>query len=237
MQPIRLDRLLSGSGRFTRSQARGTIREGRVSVDGQIVKEPDRKFEPSACVCVDGELLDCARTRSLMLHKPAGVLSATEDPRQKTVLDLLPEHLRKQGLFPVGRLDRDTTGLLLLTNDGDFAHRVISPKHHVPKRYWALLDGPVGEADAAAFAEGIVLTDGTRCLPAVLECPEENVGLVTVYEGKYHQVKRMFAARGRTVLALHRERIGTLELDGALRPGEYRELRPEEIAAALDTNS
>ena len=200
------------------------------------MKRPEEKFDPSARICVDGARLDCTQTRYLMLYKPAGVLSATEDPRQRTVLDLLPEHLRRQGLFPVGRLDRDTTGLLLLTNDGAFAHRVISPKSHVPKRYRAVLDGSLGEADVRAFEEGIVLPDGTRCLPAVLELPEANVGLVTVYEGKYHQVKRMFAAVCKTVLALHRERIGSLALDGALRPGEFRELSSEEIAAALDTD-
>ena len=231
----RLDKLLSDSGRFTRSEARSAIRAGRVTVDGTVVRSPEEKHDAdSEAIMVDGQRLDCAELRYLMLHKPAGILSATEDPRQRTVLDLLPPELQKLRLFPVGRLDKDTTGLLLLTNDGDFAHRVISPRKHVPKRYRAELDGPLGYADAEAFADGIKLADGTKCLPAQLEIPAQNVGLVTVYEGKYHQVKRMFAARGKTVTALHRESIGGLRLDGALAPGEFRPLRPEEIQAVLE---
>ena len=228
----RLDKLLSDSGHFTRSEARNAIRAGRVRVNGVAVRKPEQKYDADTdAITVDGEALSCTAFRYLMLHKPAGVLSATDDPKQTTVLDLLPPHLQKQGLFPVGRLDKDTTGLLLLTNDGDFAHRVISPKKHVPKRYRAALDGPIGPEDIAAFAEGLVLADGTKCLPAALERAESGEGIVTVYEGKYHQVKRMFAARGRTVTALHRERIGALWLDDALPPGAFRELRPEELDA------
>ena len=228
----RLDKLLSDSGHFTRSEARNAIRAGRVRVNGEAVRKPEQKYdEDTDAITVDGEALSCSACRYLMLHKPPGVLSATDDPKQTTVLDLLPPHLQKQGLFPVGRLDKDTTGLLLLTNDGDFAHRVISPKKHVPKRYRAALDGPIGPEDIAAFAEGLVLADGTKCLPAALERAESGEGIVTVYEGKYHQVKRMFAARGRTVTALHRERIGALWLDDALPPGAFRELRPEELDA------
>ena len=235
MSVNRLDKLLSDSGRYTRSEARAAIRGGRVTVCGETVRKPEEKFDPkTAEIRADGERIDWASSRYLMLNKPAGVLSATDDPRQPTVLDLLSPELRRQGLFPVGRLDKDTTGLLLLTNDGDFAHRVISPKKHVPKRYRAVLDGPLGPEDAAAFAEGLTLSDGTKCLPARLELPEENVGLVTVYEGKYHQVKRMFAARGRHVTALHREQIGALRLDETLDPGEYRALSPEELAAVFE---
>ena len=234
MERSRLDKLLSDSGRFTRSQARDAIRAGRVRVNGCVVRKPEEKFDAeSDTVSADGETLNCLPMRYLMLHKPAGVLSATDDEKQKTVLDLLPPELQKQGLFPVGRLDKDTTGLLLLTNDGDFAHRVTAPKKHVPKRYRATLDGPLTEADATAFAGGVMLGDGTQCLPARLEIEAPNVGIVTVFEGKYHQVKRMFAARGRTVTALHRERIGALELDAALGPGEYRPLYVEERAAVF----
>ena len=226
----RLDKLLADSGHFTRSEARSAIRAGRVTVDGAAARKPEEKFDASQVeIRVDGEALNCTATRYYMLYKPSGVLSATDDPRQKTVLDLLPSALQRLGLFPVGRLDKDTTGLLLLTNDGEFAHRVISPKKHVPKLYRAVLDGRPSAADVDAFAEGLALADGTACLPARLELPEEHVGRVTVYEGKYHQVKRMFAARGYTVLALHREQIGALPLDSALQPGEFRELRPEEI--------
>ncbi len=234
MPVSRLDKLLSDSGRYTRSEARAAIRGGTVTVDGVIVRKPEEKFDQETTeIRAHGERIDCAATRYLMLNKPAGVLSATDDPRQPTVLDLLSPELRRQGLFPVGRLDKDTTGLLLLTNDGDFAHRVISPKKHVAKRYRAELDGPIGPEDVAAFADGIVLADGTKCLPARLEPTEKTVGYVTVYEGKYHQVKRMFAARGRRVTALHRERIGALELDGALCPGMYRPLEPEERSAVF----
>lgn len=231
----RLDKLLSDSGRFTRSEARALIRGGHVTVGGAVVKKPEEKYDAeTAQVRVDGETITCTAFRYLMLYKPAGVLSATEDPRQRTVLDLLPAELRKLRLFPVGRLDKDTTGLLLLTNDGDFAHRVISPKKHVPKVYLAALDGPLTSDDVAAFEDGILLDDGTKLLPAYLDRPEPNVGRVTVYEGKYHQVKRMFAARGKLVTHLHREAIGALRLDEALEAGEFRELRPDEVKAVLE---
>ena len=234
MALIRLDKLLADSGAFTRSEARKCVRDGRVQVDGLTVRQPEAKFDAdSVSVSVDGAALSCASLRYLMLHKPAGVLSATEDPRQETVLDLLPSPYRRMGLFPVGRLDKDTTGLLLLTNDGDFAHRVISPKKHVPKVYRAEVDGELDAADAAVFAEGLVLGDGTVCLPAKLELPTPGVGRVTVYEGKYHQVKRMFAARGKPVTALHREKIGALTLDPALPPGGVRELTPAELEAVF----
>ncbi len=230
----RLDKLLSDSGRYTRSEARALVRGGRVTVNGAIVKKPEEKFDAEAEICADGKQIRCTALRYLMLYKPAGVLSATEDPKQETVLSLLPPTLQKLQLFPVGRLDKDTTGLLLLTNDGDFAHRVISPKYRVAKIYLAALDGPLSPDDVAAFKEGICLADGMKCLPARLELPEPYVGRVTVYEGKYHQVKRMFAARGKHVTHLHREAIGSLQLDEALLPGEYRELSPEEIKKVFD---
>ena len=232
----RLDKLLADSGAFSRSEARDCIRAGRVAVDGTVVRQPEMKFDPAAAVMVDGKALNCAETRYLMLHKPAGVLSATEDPRQETVLDLLPKDYQRMGLFPVGRLDKDTTGLLLLTNDGDFAHRVITPKKHVPKVYRAEVDGNLDAFDAAAFAEGLTLADGTVCLPAKLEIQAPDVGRVTVFEGKYHQVKRMFAARGKPVLTLHREQIGALKLDSALAPGEFRELTGAELEAVFQTD-
>ena len=235
MANTRLDKLLSDSGLYSRSEARTLIRAGRVQVDGVAVRQPEAKYDSAvSAITVDGSRIRCEKTRCLMLYKPAGVLSATEDARQKTVLDLLPPEYQKLGLFPVGRLDKDTTGLLLLTNDGDLAHRVISPKKHVPKVYRAQVDGALDNGDVAAFAGGIVLADGIQCLPAKLEALAPNVGLVTVFEGKYHQVKRMFAARGKPVVALHRLSIGGLALDETLRPGEYRELRPEELAAVFN---
>ena len=186
-------------------------------------------------VAVDGETVRYAAHHYYMMDKPCGVVTASEDRQQRTVLDLVTPQMRKMGLFPVGRLDKDTTGLLLLTNDGDFAHRVISPKKHVPKVYRAEVDGALDETDVAAFADGLVLADGTVCLPATLEMPAPNVGRVTVFEGKYHQVKRMFAARGKPVRALHREQIGALSLDPALPPGGFRELSEAELEAVFQT--
>ena len=164
-----------------------------------------------------------------MLHKPAGVLTATADRSQPTVLDLFPPELRRFGLVPAGRLDKDTTGLLLVTDDGDYVHRVITPKKHVPKVYFARTDGQPTDADAERFAQGVVLGDGTQCLPARLErLPEQGGCRVTVYEGKYHMVKRMLAGCGTPVLQLHRLSIGALTLDPTLSPGAYRELSPDE---------
>lgn len=166
-----------------------------------------------------------------MLHKPAGVLSATEDRSQPTVLDLLPPEMKRRGLFPVGRLDKDTTGLLLLTDDGPLAHGLLSPKKHVDKVYLARVDGQVDGADAAALAAGLTLGDGTVCLPAGLEpLGDGSTCLVTLQEGKYHQVKRMLAARGKPVLTLHRLRMGPLTLDEGLKPGKWRFLTPRERA-------
>ena len=230
MPLTRLDKLLADSGICSRSEAKALIRTGRVTVNGAVPKAAEEKYAlESAVICVDGEEISCSAKRYLMLYKPSGVLSATEDARQETVLDLLSPQLKRQGLFPVGRLDKDTTGLLLLTNDGDFAHRVISPKKHVSKIYRAAVDGILSEDDVAAFEKGVVLSDGTVCLPAKLELLRPSVGRVTVYEGKYHQVKRMFAACGKHVTALHREQIGGLRLDERLKPGEYREITPEEL--------
>lgn len=229
----RLDKLLSASGAYSRSEARMLIRAGRVDVNGAAARSPEEKYDAGAAICVDGQPVTCARFRYVMLHKPAGVLSATEDRTQKTVLDLLPRELQRLDLFPVGRLDKDVTGLLLLTNDGALAHRLTGPKHHVPKVYRAALDADVDEADAAAFREGLVLSDGTVCRPAELLRDGARRALITVYEGKYHQVKRMFAARGKHVLALHRLRMGPLALDDTLFAGQWRELTGAERDALL----
>lgn len=225
----RLDKLIAGSGACTRSQARGLVRQGRVTVNGAPCTSCDVKLDPDAdAICLDGQRLNCSKYRYFMLHKPCGVLSATEDREQETVLDLLPESLRRLGLFPVGRLDKDTSGLLILTNNGQYAHSIISPARHVPKRYLAGLDARPGEDTVSAFARGIVLADGLECLPARLELLEGARAHVTVYEGKYHQVRRMFAAAGFRVLTLHRLSTGALELDSALGPGQLRELSGEE---------
>ena len=227
---IRLDKYLADLGTASRQEAKRFIRAGRVTVDGAVCTAPEAKLAPeTAAVCLDGVPLRYAKYRYYMMDKPAGVLTATEDRRQPTVLDLLPPELRRLGLAPVGRLDKDTTGLLLLTNDGAFAHRVISPKHRVPKVYLARTDGMPTAADAARFAAGVTLGDGTRCLPAKLEpLPEEGTCRVTVREGKYHLVRRMLAGCGTPVLALRRVAIGALALDPALGAGGFRALTEAE---------
>lgn len=229
----RLDKLLASTGHWSRREVKDLVRQGRVLADGRPAARPEDKFDPERVrLSVDGREVDCAPFVYLMLHKPAGLLSATEDRNQKTVLDLLPEHLRRRGLFPVGRLDKDTEGLLLLTNDGPLGHRLLAPKKHVDKVYFVRVDGTLDEADRAAFRAGLVLEDGLRCLPAELEVLEPaSTGLVTLREGKYHQVKRMLAARGKPVRYLKRLSMGPIRLDPALGPGEWRPLTREEVAA------
>lgn len=229
----RLDKLLAATGRWSRREAKALVREGRVLVDGVPALRAEDKVDPDrSTVLVDGGDIGYARHVYVMLHKPAGVLSATEDPRQETVLDLLPPELKKRRLFPVGRLDKDTEGLLLLTDDGDLAHRLLSPKKHVDKVYQARLDRPLGEADRDAFARGILLEDGYRCMAAELELLGDGTEVrIVLREGKFHQVKRMTAARGSQVLSLKRLRMGPLVLDEALAPGQWRRLTPAEVQA------
>lgn len=233
MTELRLDKIISDSGLATRSEARALIKARAVSVDGKPVSDPAAKFLPDAhlIVCL-GKTVNQKKFRSFMLHKPAGVVSATEDREQKTVIDLLPPELRALGLFPVGRLDKDTTGLLILTNDGELSHRITSPRHEIKKCYELLSDAPLDESDRAALAAGIVLRDGTKCRPAALEIDpaDEKRASIRISEGKYHQVRRMLAALGKTVLELKRRSIGGLNLDESLAPGELRELSDEEIA-------
>lgn len=230
----RLDKILSDAGIAGRKELKDMIRAGRVRVNGAVVKKADDKFdEATVSIEVDGEPVSTERFVYYMLHKPAGVVTATEDGEQKTVLELFPDELRRRGLFPVGRLDKDTTGLLIVTNDGDYAHRIISPKTHVNKRYMATTDGIADASDADAFLQGVVLRDGTVCQSAKLEVTGTNVCYVTLTEGKYHQVKRMLASRGKPVLALHRCSVGLLELDIDLPPGCFRPLTSEEVEKSL----
>ena len=215
----RLDKLLASTGRWSRKEVKDLIRQGRVLSGGHPALRPEEKWDPEeAELTVDGQRVDCAPFVYLMLHKPAGLLSATEDRDQRTVLDLLPEHLRRRGLFPVGRLDKDTEGLLLLTDNGPLGHALLSPKRHVDKVYLAHVDGVVDQSDIEALARGMVLGDGRACL-------------VTLREGKYHQVKRMMAARGKPVTYLKRLSMGPLRLDEGLAPGEWRPLTREEVMA------
>lgn len=228
----RLDKLLAGTGKWSRREVKALVRQGLVRVDGRLAASAEDKLDPAATVVtVAGETISLCRFTYVMLHKPAGVLTATEDRKQPTVLDLLPPELRRIGLAPVGRLDKDTEGLLLLTNDGELAHRLLSPKYHVDKRYLARVDGELSAADAEAFARGMTLGDGLECLPAGLEVLPDRVCVVTLREGKFHQVKRMLAARGAPVLYLKRLSMGPLTLDDSLAAGAYRLLRAEEISA------
>ncbi len=227
---MRLDKLLSRLGVSSRSGCRELLRAGRVAVNGEAVRSGAFDVPEGARVTLDGRALDCRMDRWIMMNKPAGVLTAREDKRQQTVMDLLPDVYSALGCMPVGRLDKDTTGLLLLTTDGELAHRLISPARHVDKVYEAWVEGCLDQKDAAAFAAGLPLGDFTA-LPAKLEILSPNRGRVTVQEGKFHQVKRMFAAVGKPVMHLHRLRFGPLLLDEDLEAGGCRELKEEETAA------
>ena len=227
----RLDKFLCDSGAGTRSQVKLILKAGRVTVDGKVERDNSRKIDPEKqVVCLDGERLGGWQRLVVMLNKPAGFVTATEDPADRTVMELLPEELKNKELKPVGRLDKATEGLLLFTNDGDLLHKLISPKNEIPKIYYARHEGQAGEADIAAFAEGLVLRDGTECLPAKLEPLGPGESLITVCEGKYHQVRRMMATRGMPVDYLERREEGMLTL-GDLPRGQVRLLAEDEIAA------
>ena len=227
----RLDKLLSDAGAASRRELKDIIRKGRVTVNGSVALSADMKVDETAVITLDGAVVNSTGAYYIMLNKPAGCVSATED-RDKTVLDLLPAEMKRAGVFPVGRLDKDTEGLLLLTNDGTWAHGITSPKKHVNKRYRALVEGSLTEADAELLSHGIELKDGTKCLPAELEIEQSGDTsrcIITITEGKYHQVKRMMAAVGHRVLYLERISIGELLLDPTLERGQWRELELHEI--------
>lgn len=225
----RLDKFLCDSGAGTRSQVKQILKSGRVTVDGKPEKDNSRKIDPrTQQVCLDGVPLGGKRRIVLMLNKPAGYVTATEDKQERTVMELIPAQYRAQDVKPVGRLDKATEGLLLFTNDGDLLHRLISPKKEVPKIYYARHEGAATEADVQAFADGLTLRDGTVCLSAKLEPIGPGESLVTVCEGKYHQVRRMMASRGMTVEYLERRVEARLSL-GSLPRGEVRELTMDEV--------
>ena len=232
MSKLRLDKYLADMGVGTRQEVKALVRKGRVAVDGITAKAPELKVDPDeAQVTVDGNSISYVKMEYWMLHKPAGVVSATEDRRDRTVLDLLSGAARKD-LFPVGRLDKDTEGLLLVTDDGALSHALMSPNRHVEKEYEAVVDGALAADAVSRFEQGMTLRDGTECKSAKLEILETEPELrvrVTLKEGKYHQVKRMIAAVGGTVTALKRLRLGGLWLDKILAPGEFRELTQEEL--------
>jgi len=230
---MRLDKLLSALGVASRSGCRALLKSGRVEIGGEKIRDGAFQVPDGAEVKLDGQRLDTRLTRHLIMNKPSGVLTAAEDHRQKTVMDLLPRTYGALGCMPVGRLDKDTTGLLLFTTDGELAHRLIAPDRHVDKVYEADVQGELEERDVMLFASGVPLGDFTA-LPARLEILAPNRGRVTVREGKFHQVKRMFAAAGKPVTALRRIAFGPLGLESDLPLGEYRELTGEEAAALYE---
>ncbi|MGN0405416.1 MAG: pseudouridine synthase [Bariatricus sp.] len=229
---IRLDKYLADMGMGTRSEIKKAIRQGTVKVDDVTVKQPELKVDTDVQrITMNGREVTYHRLEYYMLNKPAGVVSATKDPKEKTVLDLIKGQKRKD-LFPVGRLDKDTVGLLLITNDGDLSHRLLAPGKHVDKVYYARIDGEVNAEDVDAFARGLDIGDEKLTLPArleILSSGEESEIRVTIQEGRYHQVKRMFESRGKKVVYLRRESMGTLVLDPTLEEGEYRPLTEEEL--------
>ncbi len=231
---MRLDKYLAEMGVGTRQEVKKQIRQGKAAVNGTVVKAADTKIDETCDeVTISDRNISYVSYEYYMLNKPAGVVSATEDRRDTTVIDLIKEKKRKD-LFPVGRLDKDTEGLLLITNDGDLAHRLLAPKKHVDKVYYAKIDGMVTEEDVKRFAEGIDIgaEEEEMTRPAkldIMKSAEESEIRLTIHEGKFHQVKRMFLAVGKEVTYLKRERMGTLCLDENLKPGEYRLLTEEEI--------
>lgn len=228
----RLDKFISNQLNISRNDTRKLIFKGEVTVDGKPVLKPDTKIDTNICiVSLNGDNINYKEYVYIMLNKPKGVISASTDKNRETVVDLVPPHLARRGLSPVGRLDRDTTGLLIITDDGEFAHRVISPKSRLIKRYNVVLDGVVGDDVVSAFKNGITLHDGTKCLPAKIEVDKASGNKVTVgiVEGKYHQIKRMFGVLGLGVVELHRSSIGPIKLDEKLGSGECRELTSTEL--------
>lgn len=227
---MRLDKYVSTLTGMSRKDVKAALGRGRISVDGVLARDSAMQLdERTARITLDGSILTFKRHTHIMMNKPAGVLTATEDRSQKTVLDILPDDLRVRSLGAIGRLDKDTTGLMLLTTDGQLAHRLISPRHHVDKVYLARVDGVLDKGDIEAFESGMKLCDFTA-LPAGLEIVEESLARVTLREGKYHQVKRMLAARGKPVIALSRIRMGTIDLDPQLKAGQARLMLPDEVA-------
>ena len=228
----RIDKIIASQGQYSRSEVKKLIKAGRVTVDGKIPKNGDVKADPNVSViAIDGKAMGYKKHIYIMLNKPQGVVSATDDRDHKTVIDLVPKELKREGLFPAGRLDADTVGFALITDDGDFAHKILSPKNHIMKTYHALLQRELTREDIEAFRNGIELRDGTLCLEAEVSPIEgdEPMAQIKICEGKYHQVKRMFAALGNKVLYLKRVKMGGLCLDENLEEGKCREITSQEL--------
>ena len=228
----RIDKIIASAKNISRSDARALIKKGFVSVDGETVKAVDKKFdEINADIKCNSEKITYSKFVYIMMNKPKGVISASDGRGDKTVIDILPDNMKRKNLFPAGRLDKDTTGFMLITDDGDFAHGILSPKSHIPKTYIAVLDKPFDEEIISAFNEGIMLKNDT-CMPARLEAVDDTftVGRVTISQGMYHQIKRMFGKFGIEVLELKRIKMGALELDLTLKDGACRYLTADEIS-------
>lgn len=229
----RLDKVLSNFGFGSRNDVKKLVRAGLVVIDGTTASDASMHVDPeNSVITVNGQRLNYRKNIYVMMNKPAGVISATYDARLKTVIDILPEEFACFDLFPAGRLDIDTEGMLLLTNDGHLAHDILSPKKHVEKRYYALINGQVTEEDVRKFAEGVVIDDGYKTMPAELYIIRSGLRSeieLVLHEGKFHQVKRMFEAVGKKVVYLKRIQMGGLKLDEALEPGECRELTADEV--------
>ena len=236
----RLDKFLSVRSGMSRKEAQKSIKNGEVTVNSEVCRATDFKVDPGTdAIALRGQAVCADEHIYIMLNKPAGVVSATEDRHDRTVIDILPPELSRKGLFPAGRLDKDTEGLLIITDDGDFAHRMLSPKKHVEKRYIAQIDGEITEDMIRAFERGITFADGTECQPARLEIVPNSggmSGIVTICEGKYHQVKKMFSVVGRKVVHLQRISIGNLYLDSNLPIGNAKKLTKLDIDAIFVGN-
>ena len=230
MNSQRLDKIISSQFNMSRSIARKVIRYGRVTVDGKIIHDPSFAADPQKnAIEFRGQALEFKEHIYLLLNKPKGVLSASEDKKRETVVDLVPPELKRKGLFPVGRLDRDTTGFLIITDDGDFSHQVLSPKKSIYKTYRVTLDGEINDEIIQKFADGITLADGTKCRPAILKTIEKNYVEIKITEGRYHQIKRMFGTVNLGVNELERIALGNLFLPENLPVGSCRELSKDEL--------
>ena len=227
---MRLDKLVASQGKYSRNDVKKLIKQGQIFIDGECAKSPELQVDPdSSEVVICGELLIYKEYIYIMMNKPAGVVSATDDKTHKTVLDLVPPELYRDGLFPAGRLDVDTTGFVLLTDDGDFAHKILSPKNHIEKTYIATLAEELTDEDIEALEQGIVLKDGYQCLPCKINKLKSTEIEIKICEGKYHQIKRMIGARNNKVLALKRVQMGGLPLDIDIKEGFCREITQDEL--------
>ena len=234
METIRIDKMLSNVTNISRSEIKRFIKRGEVTVNGRVVKTADEKIDPeSSEVKLKGQTIGYDEFVYIMLNKPKGILSASNDKNRKTGVDLVPNDMKRQKLFPVGRLDKDTTGLIIITNDGEYAHKIISPKNKTGKVYIATLDGDLKEELVSEFKKGVVLADGTKCRPANLEILESNVARLTLFDGKYHEVKRMFGVFGLGVNELHRQAIGKLFLPETLKSGECLLMSVKDVEKTL----